>query len=596
MRIDHNIRVDSAEAHLFGVHLRISSPKKQQRLRLPVWIAGSYLVREFSQHLQALTAKQGRTPCQITQCSKNEWLVESDGKRPLELNYQIYAFDASVRTAFLDNTRGFFNPTSLCLQVVGGEDEIQTISVERPTAPAFNAWRLSTALPARQIDARGFGRYTARNYGELADSPFTLGDFYVSRFKVSGVPHELVVTGIGNHTAPGFDVKKLVADTRRICETEITFWHGKQPQRQLPFDRYVFMLHATENGYGGLEHIASTALICQRADLPLTAVAGEAAPPHAQGAGYNQLLGLISHEYFHTWNVKRLRPSEFASIDFNQENYTELLWFFEGFTSYYDDLFLQRAKLIDTATYLTLLAKSINHVAATPGRHLQSVAQSSYDAWVKYYRIGENTPNATVSYYTKGALIALCTDLMLRQQGGDLDTLMRGPWVKSKGGTISEADIYALLNQQGHANVATQLAHWVHSTEDLPVHALLSHYGVAVAAKSGTLAQRLGMRVVERDGIRITHVARGGAGEQAGMAAGDEWVTLFDGTDQWRVKSLSDVENIARRHADVAQHPLVAGVARDGRMLSCPLIWPSTHANQIAELVVKDPSKLTAWL
>ena len=130
---------------------------------------------------------------------------------------------------------------------------------------------------------------------------------------------------------------------------------------------------------------------------------------------------------------------------------------------------------------------------------------------------------------------------MLRQQGGDLDTLMRGLWVKSKGGTISEADIYALLNQQGHANVATQLAHWVHSTEDLPVHALLSHYGVAVAAKSGTLAQRLGMRVVERDGIRITHVARGGAGEQAGMAAGDEWVTLFDGTDQWRVKSLSDV-------------------------------------------------------
>jgi predicted metalloprotease with PDZ domain len=226
-----------------------------------------------------------------------------------------------------------------------------------------------------------------------------------------------------------FDGKRLLADTQKICETAIRFWHG---EGKPPFKSYVFMLNAvaTDDGYGGLEHRNSTALICGRRDLPRL---GEA----RASEGYTTLLGLISHEYFHTWNVKRLRPAEFARYDYAQENYTELLWFFEGFTSYYDDLLLRRAGLIDDA--LPQAAQQ-NHQpgAANTGPSVQTVAQASFDAWVKYYRQDENTPNATVSYYTKGSLVALCLDLTLRAEGkATLDDVMRALWKRCAGGPMT---------------------------------------------------------------------------------------------------------------------------------------------------------------
>ena len=428
--LHYRIEPANLHAHLFRITLTIPRPAARQEVALPVWIPGSYLVREFAKNLQKLTARQGRQPVALQQLDKARWQADCTDRQALVLEYEVYALDNSVRTAWLDADRGFFNGTSLCLQVLGQAHQPHELTVV--STRATKGWRVATGLPPVDADARGFGRYRAADYDSLVDHPFELGTFWSGEFTACGVPHRFVVAG----ALPSFDGEKLLADTRRICEAEIRFWHlrGKPPHKQ-----YVFMLNAVDDGYGGLEHRNSTALICARRDLPRL----EDKRPNE---GYTTLLGLISHEYFHTWNVKRLRPAAFAEFDYSQENYTHQLWFFEGFTSYYDDLLLRRAGLIDDATYLRLLNKTINQVQQTPGRLVQTVAQSSFDAWVKYYRQDENTPNATVSYYTKGALVALCLDLTLRRDGHTtLDVVMRTLFLRCKGGPMREQDLREVL-------------------------------------------------------------------------------------------------------------------------------------------------------
>ena len=279
------------------------------------------------------------------------------------------------------------------------------------------------------------------------------------------------------------------------------------------------MLAAVAEGYGGLEHRHSTALICKRADLPRLGQSTTGEPSD----GYTTLLGLISHEYFHTWNVKRLRPAEFTRYDYARENYTELLWFFEGFTSYYDDLLLRRAGLIDNLHYLKLLSKTINQVAQTPGAKVQSAAQASFDAWVKYYRQDENTPNATVSYYTKGALVALCLDLSLRKQGKtSLDAVMRALWQRCAGGPMTENDLLAVVTDLSGPALAKKLSNWVHGTDNLPLKQLLQHHGIRYDKESTSHSDHLGLKLVEQQGLRVKTVLRASPAEDAGFAAGDE--------------------------------------------------------------------------
>jgi predicted metalloprotease with PDZ domain len=398
-------RVEAADlnGHRYAVELRIARPAAEQTVSLPVWIPGSYLVREFARHLNGLTAWQGdtaRAPRQLDKCS---WLIACDPRQPLVLRYEVYAFDASVRTAWLDAERGFFNGTSLLLRVHGQDGGPHRLTVPAPKAAPH--WQLATAMTPRRVDARGFGDYVARDYDELVDHPVELGAFWSGTSRPAACR-----TASWWPARPPLRRRAPAARRAAICETAIRFWHPGRAAR-----RYVFMLNAVEDAYGGLEHRASTALICKRADLPRIGAPDSA----AVGEGYVTLLGLISHEYFHTWNVKRLKPAEFAPYDYTRENYTELLWFFEGFTSYYDDLLLRRAGLIDDAAYCKLLTKTINQVLQAPGRRVQSVAQASFDAWVRYYRPDENTPNSTISYYTKGALVALCLDLAARRRPGD---------------------------------------------------------------------------------------------------------------------------------------------------------------------------------
>ena len=571
-------RIEPADlhAHLFHVTLTIAQPAAQQRVALPVWIPGSYLVREFAKNLQNLRATQGRRSVPLQQLDKATWQVDAAPGKPLVLTYAVYALDNSVRTAWLDASRGFFNGTSLCLQVAGQETLPHALELMSTRATA--TWHVATGLPAVATNTRGFGSYMADDYDALVDHPFELGHFWSGEFKACGVPHRFVVAG----AAPSFDGARLLADTQKICEAEIRFWH---PRGKPPHTNYVFMLNAVDDGYGGLEHRNSTALICTRRDLPRVG-------DKRSSEGYTTLLGLISHEYFHTWNVKRLKPAAFAQFDYSRENYTHQLWFFEGFTSYYDDLLLRRAGLLDDAAYLRLLNKTINQVGQTPGHLVQSVAESSFDAWVKYYRQDENTPNATVSYYTKGALVALCLDLTLRAEGTtDLDEVMRSLFKRCKGGPMSEADLLDVLQLLAGRSLAPELAQWVHSTDTLPLQPLLERHGVAIHADPSHMAQRLGLRVAEAGNIVVKTVLRGGAAEKAGFCAGDEWlgVELPGEREGWRLQKLDDLALYAG-----SQLRMTALVSRDKRLLRLPLVVPEGVTTW--RLAARDAAALTAWL
>ena len=540
-----HLEIDDLRSHHYRVTMTLPHPAPRQRLSLPAWIPGSYLVREFARHLSGLKASQGRREVALTQIDKHTWEADCSGRGALTLSWRVYAFDSSVRCAWLDAQRGFFNGTGVFLRAEGREADEHRVTL----GPLPEGWQVATGLPEVAP-----GEWSAPDYDALIDHPFELGAFWRGRFTACGTEHEFVVAG----ALPGFDGERLLADTKKICEAQIRFWHGRDDGCDPPpFERYVFMLNATDDGYGGLEHRNSTALICTRRDLPRRGDASSA-------DGYVTLLGLISHEYFHTWNVKRLKPREFAAYELQRENYTRLLWFFEGFTSYYDDLFLVRTGLIDEARYLRLVARTANQVLGTPGRRVQSAAAASFDAWVKYYRPDENSANATVSYYTKGAQIALCLDLTLRAAGrGSLDEVMRELWRASGGGPIGEDDILAALRRVGRRDFAPEIAAWVHGTDELPLAELLPALGVDLRRERPLLQQRLGARLNEATaGLKVQSVLAGGLAEAAGLSVGDEILALGD----WRVVKPEDLTLYG-----AFEQPLPLLVARDRRLLHLTL-------------------------
>ncbi|MBT0570987.1 M61 family metallopeptidase [Curvibacter sp. CHRR-16] len=599
--VHYQVDVQDVHAHLFQVTLHIAKPVAQQTVLLPVWIPGSYLVREFAKNLQSLQASQNGQPVALQQLDKTSWRVDNTADSPLVLQYRVYALDHSVRTAWLEASRGFFNGTSLLLRVPEQSQQAHTLHITAPSHSTASApWQLATGLSPVAVDAHGFGLYSAPDYDTLVDCPVEMGLLWSGSFEAYGIPHRFVVSGV----PASFDGARLLADTKAICEAQLRFWHpgiengNASGNSSAPFGHYVFMLNATHDGYGGLEHRNSTALIASRQDLPRHLIPGVS---DKQPEGYTTLLGLISHEYFHTWNVKRLRPFELAQYDYQRENYTELLWFFEGFTSYYDDLLLARSGRLDATQYLQQLGKTVQQVLQAPGRHVQTVAQASWDAWVKYYRPDENTPNSTISYYTKGALVALCLDLTLRSEGhGTLDGVMRDLWQRCQGGPMREADVLAALHSVGQRSYATELQQWVHSTAELPVAELLARHGVRVAQEPHKLAQQLGLRVKDNQGsVHIQTVLSGSVAAQAGLSAGDEWlgfrlVDMPEGSgahlhSAWRLRSLDDLPLYAGN-----ARQLIAIVARDQRLLELPLQWPVPSFGY--KLEVDNDSTVQAWL
>jgi len=513
--------------HLFEVTINVAAPAPDgQLLVLPAWIPGSYMIREFSRNIVRIRAECNGKPVALAKVDKHSWRA-APVAAALTVTYEVYAWDLSVRAAHLDQTHGFFNGTSVCLRVVGQEDLPHVIDIQRPGDPAAKTWRVATSLP--ELDARryGFGTYSASNYDDLIDHPVEMGDFALATFTAHGVAHDIVISG----RVPNLDMARLQADLKAICETQIAFFEPRS--KRAPMERYVFLTLAVGDGYGGLEHRASTALICARADLPTTA-----GPKSTEiGDGYLKFLGLCSHEYFHTWNVKRIKPAAFAPYDLQCETYTPLLWLFEGFTSYYDDLMLVRSGIIGEAAYLKLLGKTIGGVLRGSGRTKQSVADSSFDAWGKYYRQDENAPNAIVSYYGKGSLIALAFDLTIRAKTDgkkSLDDVMLALWQRygrdfypSTGRGVTEAEVEALFDEVSGLKLKPLFERYVRGTADLPLTRLYAPFGVKLVDERRTAKPSFDVGL-GRDGndCKLTQVHEGGAAHRAGLSAGDIVVAL----------------------------------------------------------------------
>ena len=505
--LHYQIEFDDYRQHLIRVTVRFVA-QPTQVLSLPTWIPGSYLIREFSKHIEGVRAydEDGRL-LQIRKNEKNKWQLFNTDFELITVEYDVYAYDLSVRGAYVDQTRLYVNPACACLGLDGQDDK--AIEVELFLPPELKHFQLATGLPSKSLVK---GRYTlkAKNYAELIDSPFELADQTRFSFEANGIPHEFVVSG--KHA---MNEQRMKQDIEKICTTEISMFGSA------PFENYTFMTMATGNSYGGLEHPNSTSLISPRDDLP------KANEPVEPSTDYQRFLGLCSHEYFHSWLVKFIRPENFVNYDLNKEGYTSLLWIFEGFTSYYDDLILLRSGVINQESYIKLLKSQIDRYLQNPGRAVQTVAESSFDAWVKFYRQDENSNNAGTSYYNKGCLVALCLDLGLRLRGSSLDALMRKLYENAQNGIqVNERTIYELANELTGDDWSEQINHLINTTDELPLDQLFPEFGLSYAL-SHDKSLSFGLKLVDKpEGVLIQSARRDGSGVLAGLSANDVIVAI----------------------------------------------------------------------
>lgn len=523
--IQYTIWPADLHGHRFQVKLHIANPDPNgQILEMPAWIPGSYLIRDFSKHIesiQAYTTGKNIKPISLDRIDNDRWRLPQYCAA-VDIITTVYAFDSSVRAAYLDTERAFFNPSSLCLAVKGQEQLPCSLAIVAPEAASADDWSVQTSMRSIKTDAQGFGFYLAKDYEDLLDHPVAMGEFQIVQWKSNGISHHMAIQGCVNL----IDSAKLADDLQAICTSTINLF---EPQsKKAPFNHYLFLVNAVLNGYGGLEHRNSTALLCRRDQIPQSGILYEESI-------YREFLGLCSHEYFHAWLVKRVQPKAFQPYQLDRRNHTRLLWLFEGFTSYYDDLQLFRSKRIDLKTYLKLVADNWNGILRGPGRQKQSLADSSFDAWNKYYQADENTPNAVVSYYGKGALLALGLDLQIRafsKNQKSLDDLMRLIWqrhgVTMEG--LAEDGLDILLSDllgSGFIKTWHEIKRkYIFGTEDIPIQKWIGSKHISVQLKPVSKLEKLklqfGMRYSDANGwLKVTHVLDGGIAQAAGLSAGD---------------------------------------------------------------------------
>ena len=508
------------------VQLSVKTGAEGVLMRLPAWIPGSYMIRDFSRHIVEMRATDsaGRH-LQIEKIDKHSWRIAAD-EEVICVDYIVYANDLSVRGAHVDNTHVFFNGTSLYLSVDGLQHLPHQVTILQPGSDAYANWQVATTLPIVSVDDHGFGRYEAKDYEQLIDYPVEIADLSTAEFAVNGIEHRIAI--YGRHHC---DFKRLCDDLVKICGRHVQLFG------ELPLQQYLFLVTAVGDDYGGLEHRDSTSLICKRDDLPVD----EGREP---SDGYRRFLGLCSHEYFHLWNVKRIQPLKLKESLLDQEAYTSLLWAFEGITSYYDDLALLRSGIISLKSWLELVTKTITRVMRSKGRHRQSVADSSFDAWTKFYKQDENASNAIVSYYAKGALIAFGLDMTLRQRSEDrvsLDDLMRLLWLRhgKTGVGVDEDDIQRLAEELLGEPLDDFFNSYVYGIEELPLQSWFDRIGIgyqlraakklkdtgkvyksepekrqSVAVLGGTIAEH-------QAGVELLSVTNEGAAQRCGLIAGD---------------------------------------------------------------------------
>lgn len=549
MAIKYTVTPKNLHAHLFQVELSIQNPNPLgQVFSLPSWIPGSYLIRDFAKNIVSIQAQSCGELVEINKLDKNHWITQPCGDE-LTLTYEVYAFDLSVRSAYLTSERAFFNGTSLFLLPLGLESEPCELNiVAADTKQTMGNWSCATGL--EQVDELAF---KAQNYQDLIDHPVEMSDFTLFEFDANNVKHKMAITGFHNA-----DVSRLKQDLKTICNHHIAFFN-----HDVPFKDYTFLTLVKTNGYGGLEHKNSTSLICSRKELPVVDV-------NDINKDYTRFLSLCSHEYFHSWWIKTIKPASFHQLDLNRENYTEQLWIFEGFTSYYDELSLLRTKLLTPEKYLDLFAQTITRVQKSKGRLTQSLAQSSYETWTKFYQQDENAPNAIVSYYTKGALLAFTLDIEIRKRTKGvkcLDDVMRHAWENCQESGLEDNSIQMFVNELVGDDMSSFFNDYLYGVKELPLQQSFDYVGVdcEFVAYAEDLTD-FGLNIsTQSEFSQITHVFANTSAQAAGLYVGDKIVSI-------NYQQLKDKPLIAEINKYAMGEMIKVGVLRDELLLEIPVL------------------------
>ncbi|MBA2748944.1 MAG: M61 family metallopeptidase [Tatlockia sp.] len=504
-KITYRVAMPQPASHLFEVVLLVqgySLPLLD--LKLPVWTPGSYLVREYAKHLQDFGAKSGEHPLKWRKIAKNHWQVETSSldSQTIEIRYRIFANELSVRTNHLDATHGYFNGAAIFFRIPGLDKQPIEIAIALPQ----DDWQVTTPLPEVAGQTNTF---IAADFDTLVDSPFEIGTQQIYEFEVLGKAHELAIWGGESNIAP----EKVIADTQKIIEVEAKIFGG------LPYDRYIFLLHLSTQSNGGLEHKYACSLNYPRFGFRAL-------------DKYNRFMQLVAHEFFHLWNVKRIRPKALEVFDYDGENYTPSLWFSEGTTSYYDLTIPVRAGIYDIKTFLQNLGKEITRYQLTPGRRVQPVSESSLDAWIKLYRPEANSNNSQISYYLKGEMVSLLLDLLIRERHDNqksLDDVMLIMWqqfgIEEIGFTHQQ--LQEVIATVAGIDLADFFVKYVEGTEELPFNQYLEPFGLQIVSEDKELVPYLGIKVNSEQGREVVKFVETGAPAAiAGIDPGDELLAI----------------------------------------------------------------------
>ena len=501
MNVSYELRMPKPQNHYFEVQMNISeNSDKQVEVKLPVWAPGSYLVREFSKNINLVKAftKDGKV-LKVSKKSKNAWVIDAGSEKNIQVKYEVYSFEVSVRTPFLDLSHGFVSGSGIFMYVDKAKNQAGTLTV----FPHESFKRISTSLPFAETDKYNGQRFLFENYDQLVDCPLEIGNQEIFEFTSAGVTHTVAMYGEAN-----YDVNDLKRDMAKIVEAETAVF-GINPNKN-----YTFIVHNVVDGQGGLEHMNSCVLSVNRWTYA--------------GQQYVDFLNLVAHEYFHLWNVKRIRPIELGPFNYDEENYTSLLWVMEGFTSYYDELILRRTGFYSEETFLAKLQSSINYVEGTPGSRVQPVAHASFDAWVKAYRPNENSSNTSMTYYSRGSVLASVIDAMIVAESDGkkcLDHFMQQLYKTYYEGLkrgFSEAEFKQELAKFMGKNMDEFFLKYVDGTEIIPYKEFYAPVGLSVQDVS-TNNPSFGASFREEGGkVMVKSVRFGSSAEEAGISVGDE--------------------------------------------------------------------------
>lgn len=570
--IHYQVAMPQPESHLFEVELRVENWQNAVLdLKMPVWTPGSYLVREYSKHLQnfSSTSSDGES-LNWQKLSKNHWQLQTAGRSEITVRYRIFANELTVRTNHLDSTHGYFNGAALFFFIPGLEQQPIRVKIVPPRPD----WRVTTPLPQVSEEANTF---YATDFDTLVDSPFEIGIHQLYDFEILGKPHQLAIWGEGNA-----DAQRIIPDIQKIVQIEAQMFEG------LPYDRYVFLLHLASQGAGGLEHKNCCTLNYSRLGF------------RAKDK-YNQFMELVAHEFFHLWNVKRIRPKALEVFDYENENYTPSLWFSEGATSYYDLLIPLRAGIYDTKTFLANLGKELTRFLTTPGRLVQPVSESSFDAWIKLYRPDANSGNSQISYYVKGELISLLLDLLIRarhENKRSLDDVMRQMWQqfgKQEIGFTPE-QLQQIIESVAGDDLSDFFKRYVDGTEELPFDEYLEPFGLRLEPEiEEDLPPYLGITAKSQNGREIIQfVEYSSPAQLAGIDANDELLAI----NGIRVSA----EQLSDRLKDYQPGNAIAvSIFHQDQLRTCNVTLDEPRPTRYQVVLLENPSdaqkkNLTGWL